>query len=313
MLLSSLNALNPDYSCNFCIITLKYGFVSSLSKYENIFERDTDDDGELIKGQCEDILNKHIKNEVNSSFVNPCANGLKYLTDLNENSLFYKPEACRYLSYRLHRELINDKKSSSSIETLYKNFMIGYDEYVELDICGEYIQHINDDLFEKLQKLINLQYNFNNIINVKESADVPPCTYAKNIVSSYDDCLTECHQNDDDDFCNGLEMFRSQYNTFMETGFSCEGMQKLLPSTRKHNIVISILVPVIIVIVISFILFILHKFTPLDMWICHRIFSNISARDNLGEGIDQFTHTSKILNTNSENRNYKLAYSPVEY
>lgn len=134
-----------------------------------------------------------------------------------------------------------------------------YDDYLVLDACENHIEYFSDDTFEKLQKLVDLQENFYKFTNVKESHPNHDCTYAEKIVSSYCELLNECHKYDDAHFCNVLETFRGQYNTYMENQSICDEKHKCLPSTRKYNLTVIILVTTVIVIVISFAPFILSK------------------------------------------------------
>lgn len=78
-----------------------------------MFDNDFEVKGGVTSGTCKYIDKQKFQDDFYPSFVEPCAKGINYLTDLKAYPRFNINDSCKYLSYRLYSEVTNKKKFSS--------------------------------------------------------------------------------------------------------------------------------------------------------------------------------------------------------
>lgn len=206
---------------------------------------------------CHEI-SKHFIND-HEKYRNPCTQVLKYLSYLESKpSLDYRA-CCKYLNYWLYDNVINNKKSEYNALKLYQQFKNLDNDLLDHNICEKYIEDINDDIFSELKELYTLFDKFNHIKKETTSNIANICKIADECSTLYRKQEQKCAANYKNIFCNELENFRKVYNSYMASKIKCNAESIILPSFLKNNLAAIIIVPFVIILIVSFILFILYK------------------------------------------------------
>ncbi|SBT55883.1 PIR Superfamily Protein [Plasmodium ovale wallikeri] len=277
-----------------------YNAVCEFSKLKDIF--DSNIENGVYKSQCESILNCSESGNSNP-LLDICSKSLYYLYSLkqNRNISLNSREGCIYLSYRLYKDLISVGNHDYTTSKFHSKINVYDDTY---DECDGLIEDINQDVFQKYENLISLYVQLGKILIPSKG---PDCVVAKNCADSYNNYVKECYKNTDDAFCNELENVRTKYYETMIT-VTCPGVPKTLPSTKPHNIAAIIITPLVILLIITFIIFILYKFTPYASWIDFLIRRKKRMWNNLDNETYELSHSSDSPKRNSGNENYHIAY-----
>ncbi|SBT73032.1 PIR protein [Plasmodium ovale] len=191
-----------------------YSVVRSFSQYKSIIDRLTNDDITPNRGQCANLFNGSLNEYKDLLSSDKCEKGMKFLSFLKENVHSYKiADGCQYIYHWLYTDVLSKNESTHNIFTFYNNLMEAYDEY-DVDTCKNHIEHIKKIIISKLDKLMELYKYFNQI-----SSQIESCSCAKKCATLYNDYLKICHEENDQDFCNELENFKTSYeNRFTYLG-----------------------------------------------------------------------------------------------
>ncbi|SBT57874.1 PIR Superfamily Protein [Plasmodium ovale wallikeri] len=283
-----------------------YSVVRSFSQYKSIIDRLTNDDITPNRGQCANLFNGSLNEYKDLLSSDKCEKGMKFLSFLKENVHSYKiADGCQYIYHWLYTDVLSKNESTHNIFTFYNNLMEAYDEY-DVDTCKNHIEHIKKIIISKLDKLMELYKYFNQI-----SSQIESCSCAKKCATLYNDYLKICHEENDQDFCNELENFKTSYENRVISLVCDDSLPKTLPSVRGNSFIVA-LTSCIVILSISFISFMLYKFTYLGSMLHARI-----IKKKIWNYIDKEPHeilyNSNMSNISSENSLYNISYNSTEY
>ncbi|SBT59493.1 PIR Superfamily Protein [Plasmodium ovale wallikeri] len=289
-----------------------YSYVSSFPEYKGKLDSIT------TQSDLTHIYNCNITDTDNiigkgESLSNICLKAVQYLNDLKgKHEPHYITQGCSYLYYWIYYDVLGEKKSGSNTFKIYKILNDAYDSIdPDSHVCEASIENISDDILLKLKDLYDLHDNLKKFKEKSPPTEGNICTYAKKCVPIYKKHLNDCHSGINRNFCNELEIFRTEYNECIQKEISCINQVDELPSTKKYDIVV-ILIPFVIILIKSFILFLLYKFTSFGLWLSSRIRREKNVWNNLEEDI-KFQNTLKIDDQNLRNSSYNMPYHSVEH
>ncbi|SBT72038.1 Plasmodium variant antigen protein Cir/Yir/Bir/Plasmodium vivax Vir protein, putative [Plasmodium ovale] len=210
------------------------------------------------------------------------------------------------------------------------------------------IYNIEENELNDINTLYNLHKNFKEF-NEKIKEITPKkeeyMTYAKNCVQDYQKLKNKCTENKAK-FCDILTNFKNKYEKIDLCKYSLEGKtKKKLPSldsnldeseedcespTKMPDAkweeegpdeedskspsdfdTQSITIGSVTTLGISFILFILYKFTSFGQFLLYRMNKNESVWENMDEEMNRSTHASEYEHINSGNSSYNVLYNSV--
>ncbi|SBS84757.1 PIR protein [Plasmodium ovale] len=284
-----------------------YSFVWFFPEHKELFDEKTKDDDLHENIFCHEI-SKHFIND-HEKYRNPCTQVLKYLSYLESKpSLDYRA-CCKYLNYWLYDNVINNKKSEYNALKLYQQFKNLDNDLLDHNICEKYIEDINDDIFSELKELYTLFDKFNHIKKETTSNIANICKIADECSTLYRKQEQKCAANYKNIFCNELENFRKVYNSYMASKIKCNAESIILPSFLKNNLAAIIIVPFVIILIVSFILFILYKFTQYGSWLYPLTRRKKVMWDDMIEQTQQFQHTVEEIDNDLKHRQYNISYN----
>ncbi|SCA60315.1 Plasmodium vivax Vir protein, putative [Plasmodium vivax] len=289
-----------------------YNFESVFKDFDSIFNTKF----QSPKKKCSEIYTKLKEQyrELEDSFESYCNKAIAYLDYLEEEYRgdINAAKASIYLYCWLYDEELHKQKYNNNKINIYKMLL---QEYKEIDrmsniphIFGNYLKNNID---ENLKDLYHLYYKFDKFKNKKE-CESNYCKCAEECYDSYITYINNCNNPNNADFCNGLEEFRAQYNNYMSKNFTCDGDYKYLPSTKNFDISL-ILIPTIATLIITSMLFVLYKFTPLGSWMCPRSKHKYEMKENIGEQMYDTIHRSGINNNTLIKNPYTIAYHSMKH
>ncbi|KNA02219.1 hypothetical protein PVNG_04450 [Plasmodium vivax North Korean] len=229
-----------------------YDVVGTYYNYEDIFKDINPEDKDGFSDKCISLIQTNL-NDTSVFFSDKdCTKYMKYLKGLNMKGLIYKISyGCIYLYYKIYLDMFKNKTISYTPQKFYRKFLENSHDDNILGICKDYLNEIIQVTLEKMDKLIDLYKIYNNI---KSNED---CNFFSQCVALYNDNLMLCRIDNDHEFCNELEKFRYTYEARVAS-LNCVGMPRTLESTKPFDSFV-ILLPFTIILITSFILFILYK------------------------------------------------------
>ncbi|SBT33122.1 PIR Superfamily Protein [Plasmodium ovale wallikeri] len=285
-----------------------YEVVKTFPKFSEFLNSVTTDGEINIQGWCENIKQEY-SSYVYYDIENICPVVIRYLTKLKENTHEYNTkEGCNYLYYWLY-EKAHKNNADDLTFTLYKSLLSNFGDY-QSEICTFNVDKITGDIFQKLKDLYNLYDHFDKF-QKKETCNSSTCNCAQECVDIYNKLEDSCSNDSYSSFCIELDKFGHKYNEHMKDNDTCEHTLKSVRSFRKNNLQVILLPPISIILVISFILFILYKYTPFPSWLLLRIKKNKRTRNYLNDESYQLLHNDKSRMDNSQNEPYNIEYHSV--
>ncbi|KMZ96153.1 hypothetical protein PVNG_05799 [Plasmodium vivax North Korean] len=137
---------------------------------------------------------------------------------------------------------------------LYRIFLKTYfDTLTDDHICMNYVDDSKNIILEKSAKLTEL---YDTINNNKKAFD---CACARKCYDLYIKYVEECHNDYDYDYCSELQSFKHKHDNNMKSIETCDGAEKILPSAIKHDLHVIVIIPMIILTILSFLVFVLYK------------------------------------------------------
>ncbi|SCO65062.1 VIR protein [Plasmodium vivax] len=211
----------------------------------------------------------------------------RYLSDLiKKESTINVAHACKFLIYWIYKFVWNDDIYNKNISNFYEQIKKGHDNK---DICKIYMEDIDEKTYGYIQKLIKLYSDLSNLPTLNNGKK---CSTIKTCFDTYMDYKDTCKDDEYKNFCNELENFRIRYNVAIKSVNNCGEEQKYLPSFQDSPIVPVSVIPIIITSVISLILIISCKFTPLGKWICPRSKRAKNGTKKINHEMKKPQHTS---------------------
>ncbi|SBT57169.1 PIR Superfamily Protein [Plasmodium ovale wallikeri] len=284
-----------------------YNVANLFDVYKNQLDAELEDDFFLGIHECTNFSSPYLDNGVSD---NICQRSIKYFSHLKEQvNSDYIDQGCRYFCYWLHDKILKNQKPVDNTINLYKQLLQKYKDYEEAYVFQEYIEHFNNDMLANLIKLIELYGKFNIIKKKITSCDNCDCVQAS--ADLYNHYVDECYTCNDNDFCDELENFKHTYENHMNTENCPEVVPKILPPIKRYNLAPIVSIPFVLTLVVSFVFFILYKFTTVGL----RIRSILKTKKSIYNDIDQETnelmYISGKYNVNSKNNEYSLSYQSV--
>ncbi|SBT58131.1 PIR Superfamily Protein [Plasmodium ovale wallikeri] len=287
-----------------------YSFVGSPSTYKEMLGRNTGEEESMNFQSCKSYCSDELRD---ASLTKDCERTVTYLSSLSENTYLDSAHSCIYLYYWIYKDVLNKIESKYDTTELYQKFLSVYAGYGnDSKICDDYKEYINKNIFEKIEKLIDLHENFQKFENSSQKTKDQDCKYAKTCSESYNLYATDFCKDGWNPFCVELENFKEKYDAVMKSVTICgEEVPRTLPSMGGNSIA-TISVPVVMVLLMSTILFILYKFKLLPSWMQNRVRSTKIIQDYIGQEEYEPHQTSEASKTNPKVRPYNLAYQSVE-
>ncbi|SBT83523.1 PIR protein [Plasmodium ovale] len=288
-----------------------YSFARSLSNYKSLFYSTAEENDNIYTQICAPFSAKYSIN--GDSLTSLCEKCIIYLNNAEANfhNLIENARSAVYLLCFLHDELSRKVSYRYNTLTVYNGLIDLYEEKYGFRTLEVYKKHIVVDIIEKVKNLYDLYDLFEKFTHSTGDC-YNNCECAKKCVDLYKTHLVVCYKGINQDFCNELEKFRGIYNSYMEKISICDDAIRTLPSTKSIDLQIALIIPFVIILVMSFTLFILYKFTPFFS----RLRSLTSRKKQVCKNIDQELHelqrNYEIPNGNSQNISYHLLYNSGE-
>ncbi|GAB69921.1 hypothetical protein PCYB_006700, partial [Plasmodium cynomolgi strain B] len=229
----------------------------SFTNYENQLSCEQDKEVELnaiLTGNCDGFTSSLLKSTKCES-VSACRAVEKFLNNLQLNhDPSYTENGFKYMYYWLYADVLNSDPSHIEMVELYKKLI---DQYDTSTIYEKYKNQLNEKKSENLINLFTLYNNFNKV-EVHSTPNAEKCDCAKKCAITYMDYIVQCHNDNDQDFCNELENFRLRYNNRLKSIENCNELKEL-PSFQGSSLAATISLPVSIMSIISFFSFITYK------------------------------------------------------
>ncbi|SCA48146.1 PIR protein [Plasmodium ovale] len=258
---------------------------------------------------CEKFTNAHLK-DADGGAPKICNISVSFLNDLKKkNDSFYQEDGCKYLYYWLHAETRSE--ASEDILDVYKKLNnIFNDQNGGFNIFDNYINQMNNDIYQNVKKIILLYDKFNNFEReVMPQNSQKKCT--SECITLFTNYVDECRKVYDYDFCNKLKKFREHYNYFIQSILQCKGEEYLLKPVEFFDIISIIIIPFVLILITSFILQLLYKFTPFGPWIRNILVKKKNIRDNISQEENHLLHNYELDKDDSKKPQYKLAYNSL--
>ncbi|VUZ99642.1 PIR protein [Plasmodium vivax] len=287
-----------------------FHYVNSFQSNREYYEKVTSTSDYTHLGTCNIISSKIFDNP---SFVTECVKITRYLKHINHE---YKNidvnEKCEFLNYWINSNINVIKPDVIDTSNLFNKIISGFNEKLnsEIKICMESMKHIKKEELIDLKILMDLFGNFAKFMKINEEKDVD-CSFGEKCVKSYMESLDKCKDNNNTKFCNILDMFYKYYNEEAPKIGYCNNVQKYLPPVKGYlNAVSYAVIAVFTIPILSSIVFLLYKFTPLQSWIRART-EKTKLLKNLYEDNFELQENYKPNESNTRNNRYNLAYNAV--
>ncbi|CAI7724092.1 PIR protein [Plasmodium vivax] len=281
-----------------------YDLVDTFYNYENIFQGITSDDKDGFSNKCKSLFQKNLRDTSVFFTENYCIKYMKYLKELKIKSAILEISyGCKYLYYKIYLDMFKDKNFNYTPQTFYKKFLESIRDDVTLETCNDYLDYDIDVILEKMEKLIEL---YKILFDEKLNED---CNCVSKCVTLYNDYLKLCRSDNDHEFCNELEKFRYIYKDRVAS-LNCAGAPKTLESTKPFDAFV-ILLPFTIILISTFILFILYKFTGIGPLLRLQMRKKKYKSSNLGQQMNTMQQTYGNISGKSGNKTYKISYPSV--
>ncbi|CAG9472714.1 unnamed protein product [Plasmodium vivax] len=259
----------------------KYNFVSSYAKYEKIKD---DSEAEITEGStysCDTTI--FTEGCTDESFLHNCLIATKYLNHIKDPETTVNIDhACKYLSYWAYEKVEKESKYSYNVSTFLENIMKA--EYI--NVCKGYAENITEEVFSKIQSLIELYKSLAQIQTSEEVKEEAGDDDVGDDEVSDDDVSDEVEREEDEGEEDEGEEYTCQSNTM-----SVELYEKFRDicnlNSDKHlcNEVEN------------------FRFTPFGSWIRNRI----SGRKNLMNKIDKENREAQYASERQDTP-YRVGY-----
>ncbi|SBT85892.1 PIR protein [Plasmodium malariae] len=255
------------------------------------------------------ICGKMVKNC--PDFTTPCQQIGRYLIEIKQKHHSNSPKRCKYLKYRINSD---NNYNNPNLLQIYKEFSSKTE-----NVCKEEIKTIQQESLKNLKELYSYYDNFNKFKGKDEDSGGHICSDINNLYSLYKSNYEKCQKNSDDAFCEELSNFKEAYENKMKTLTPCDGLpitlptkllQTLEPEKTDHVFIPSLTTALILL--ISFTLFFLYKFTPLKSWLHNHLrrkkiieFNNIAK-----ETRESLQSTQEVINISYDENLHNIGYHP---
>ncbi|KMZ94985.1 hypothetical protein PVMG_06198, partial [Plasmodium vivax Mauritania I] len=252
------------------------------------------------------------------SFISPCIKCMKYLEyldDIYEDQTSEKDEGIIYLYLWLYDiELIKTIYNGNQLN-IYEKLLNAYGDIrlYETNIETIFNTKVKNTLNGELKNLYHLYYKFYKLKRDEECKN-KKYQCAEECVDLYDKYREDknCDNDSSTQFCTKLDSFWKEHAAYINESITCNGNNICLLYLRNPFLSV-ILTIVFITSIITIILFILYKFTPLGS----RIRTRRKSKKNIWNNVDQEMYNipdyAEMSNNISKKKPYNLAYQSVEH
>ncbi|SBS94763.1 PIR Superfamily Protein [Plasmodium malariae] len=248
-------------------------------------------------------------------FTTPCQNVGRYLIEIKDKYKSNSLKRCKYLNYRINSDDSYNKKTEWFQR--YRDFSSQKE-----NICTDEIKIIHQDVLNKLKQLYSYYENFNKYEGKKSDSDGTICNNIEECYNFYNDNYKQCQKKRNDAFCEELINFKKAYDDKMNKLSPCNDLPKTLPQIEQTSTIIlpttkedDVFVPILttsIVLIMSFTIFFLYKFTPLKSWIYSRLQRKKIIKHNKfqEEFSESLQNLHEEVNRNYEGSSHNISYQP---
>ncbi|KAI4833798.1 PIR protein [Plasmodium brasilianum] len=284
-------------------------YVKYKSEFETVIEDIQNDSGGENPGmKCALMFGNY------PNFTIPCQDVGRYLIEIKEHYKLDSLKRCKYLNYRINSDEMYNKNPK---------WFQGYNEFSSLldNICVQKFERIQPNILEKLKELYSYYKSFNEYNGKESDSDGTICINIKKCYNFYNDNYKECQRNNEGLFCEELNNFKKAYDDKMNKLSPCIGLPKTLPQIEQTSTKIltptkedDAFVPILttsIVLLMSFTIFFLYKFTPLKSWIYYRLRKKkIIELNKFQESSESLQNLHEVVNRNYERSSHNISYQP---
>ncbi|CAI7724112.1 PIR protein [Plasmodium vivax] len=288
-----------------------FKYVISFPKNKEYYESVIPSRDGTILGTCNYIRSK-ISGDF--SFVTTCVKITEYLVHINHEYASQKVnDKCEFLNYLINSNINVIKPGVNDTSTFFNDMISVYKEQMssKINICLKNMKHIKKEELRDLKILMDMFGDFEKFMAIKEESDFN-CSFGEKCVKSYMESLDKCKDNNNTKFCNILDMFYKYYSAEAPTLDYCKNVQRYLPPVKGYlNAVSYAVIAVFTIPILSSIVFLLYKFTPLQSWIRPQIVEKKKLLKNLQEETFKLQENYKINESGTRNNGFNLAYNAV--
>ncbi|KAI4839613.1 hypothetical protein MKS88_002170 [Plasmodium brasilianum] len=248
-------------------------------------------------------------------FTTPCQEVGRYLIEIKENYESDSIKRCKYLNYRIN--------SDDNYNKNFKWFQ-GYREFSSKteNICKNEIININSEILKNLKTLYSYYEDFENYNGTIDTSTSSTCNKIEECYQFYIQHYKECQKKSNDAFCEELINFKNAYDEKMNKLTPCNGLPHTLPQLEQTSAQILppkeedyLFVPILttaIVLLMSFTIFFLYKFTPLKSWTYNRLRKKkiIELNKFQEESRESLQNLHEEVKRNYEGSSHNISYQP---
>ncbi|KMZ95689.1 hypothetical protein PVMG_05833 [Plasmodium vivax Mauritania I] len=206
---------------------------------------------------CQEITKNHLSN---NDIKKACLVVMAYFNDIK--TTYYERDRvshCKYVYYWFYEFLIIILGNDKNVLQYYNDILNKHNEQHAPSICVGTVEEFDEEKYGKISVLYDIYEKYYSFTKKIESCSSDFCTCGDKCIKYYKTQTQKCTDPSNYEFCNELEKFRIIYNTYMASDNSCDNMPNYLPPFLIIHISYIILIPITILLAISFILFLLYK------------------------------------------------------
>ncbi|CAG9484547.1 unnamed protein product [Plasmodium vivax] len=284
-----------------------YNFVSLFPEYKLKMDAHIEKPPNEYESSCQGITKNHLSNK-DINVKNSCLIVMAYLNDIR--TTYYNKDIvshCKYVYYWLYEFLLINLGNDKIVLQYYNDILNKYNEKQDSSICVGTVEEFDEEKYGKISVLYNVYEKYYRFTKNIQACSNDFCTCGDECIKDYKAHIQKCTDPSNYEFCNELENFRTIYNTHIASDNSCDNMPKYLPPFLIIHISYIILIPITILLVISFFIFFLYKYTPFGSRLCPLKKKRRQIRSNINEEIHQLNSTQEGSQKNMKNRSYHIA------
>ncbi|SBT59059.1 PIR Superfamily Protein [Plasmodium ovale wallikeri] len=280
-----------------------YFSVSTFLQYEDEFNSVTSESSSSKEHDvdCNQISNGKFSNNDFSDRCDKVAKYLYYIKEKDDND-----NRCRCLNYLLNTKTEFNAYPDKKCPDLFK----AYEEISDkLKTCKSTITCIKKEDLGKIEKLYILNEAMKKLGKSIEENDEHIYTNAEKFAELYKNAMTGCPNEDIEGYCGAIRDLEVLCNHHVQTE-NCAEIAELIKYQHALKKSVKIVVPCIMILAISFFLYILNKFTSFGSWFNTLLIKNKIFRNNMNEEVIEqfFEHTYEIKDRDSNYRLHNIGY-----
>ncbi|SBT73245.1 PIR protein [Plasmodium ovale] len=213
-----------------------YKLADGYMSYKNELDSYLNDSHSHYNSYCKAIITSVLGN--NLGYIQTCVAFLKYSDNLKQDEFLLKDNVpCEYFNIWFKEQLRNIPNNIYDVSEFY-NILNSHHQSKQFvnDLCVGKIKDIDDSLFKNFQFLHNLYYNLNIYQSISEEHDeLSYCNSATKCRESYETEVSNCTSTNPSLLCKELMKFKEQYNSEMQIKEKCPNIEKKILSYPGHE------------------------------------------------------------------------------